>query len=377
MKVIAFYLPQFHETEENNTWWGKGFTEWNNMQKATPLIENQYQPRIPLNNNYYDLSKKENLIWQTKLAKKYNIDGFCCYHYWFNGKLLLNKPMETYLDTKECDLPFCFCWANETWTNAWSTGKSSERKVLIKQEYGGIEEWEKHFKYLLKFFNDSRYMKIDNKPILVIYKPQQIDNLNNRLDYYNKRAQDEGFNGIVFMAQHVSFYDNKKVDKSRISYQIEYQPNFAFYDSKTKFQKLKEKFVDSIKGFVKKHLKSYKSISNPTLKIDSYENVWKKILERKPENNMIPGAFVDWDNTPRYGNRGKVLLNSSPANFEKYFKMQYKRAIEEYKSDYLFIFAWNEWSEGGYLEPDEKYKYGYLETIKRVVSGYKGGDDHK
>lgn len=157
MKVIAFYLPQFHETPENNEWWGQGFTEWNNMKAAKPLFEGHNQPRIPLNNNYYNLLDEKTLEWQTKIAREHGVYGFCCYHYWFGSKMLLEKPMEIYLKDKNCDLPFCFCWANETWTNAWAAETESDRKTLIKQEYGDKEEWERHFQYLLPFFKDERY----------------------------------------------------------------------------------------------------------------------------------------------------------------------------------------------------------------------------
>lgn len=237
MKVIAFYLPQFHETPENNEWWGQGFTEWNNMKAAKPLFEGHNQPRIPLNNNYYNLLDEKTLEWQTKIAKEHGVYGFCCYHYWFGSKMLLEKPMEIYLKDKNCDLPFCFCWANETWTNAWAAETESDRKTLIKQEYGDKEEWERHFQYLLPFFKDERYIKEGNKPLFVIYRPQYITELSARLAYYNKRAQEEGFDGLVFVAQHVSFYAEKSVDKSMFKYQIEYQPGFAFYDMSSWMQK--------------------------------------------------------------------------------------------------------------------------------------------
>ena len=138
MKVLAFYLPQYHQVPENDKWWGKGFTEWENMKKAKPLIKDQYQPRVPLDNNYYDLSDTRVLEWQTKIAKEHGIYGFCVYHYWFGSQLLLERPMELYLNDEKCDLPFCFSWANETWTNAWANDNEKDRKVLIRQEYGNI-----------------------------------------------------------------------------------------------------------------------------------------------------------------------------------------------------------------------------------------------
>ena len=367
MKVIAFYLPQFHETPENNEWWGQGFTEWNNMKAAKPLFEGHNQPRIPLNNNYYNLLNEKTLEWQTEIAKEHGVYGFCCYHYWFGSKMLLEKPMEIYLKDKNCDLPFCFCWANETWTNAWAAETESDRKTLIKQEYGDKEEWERHFQYLLPFFKDERYIKEGNKPLFVIYRPQYITELSARLAYYNKRAQEEGFDGLVFAAQHVSFYAEKSVDKLMFKYQIEYQPGFAFYDMSSWMQKQMSVIKQNVQTWARDHLKSFKSAKKAKLQKLSYDEVWNTVLNRKAEPGMIPGAFVDWDNTPRYKEKGRVLTGATPEKFKEYFGKQLKRARDEYKSDYIFIFSWNEWSEGGYLEPDMKNQYGYLDAIKSCV----------
>ena len=165
MKIIAFYLPQFHEIPENNKWWGKGFTEWVNVKKARPLFENHNQPRVPLNKNYYNLLDEKTQKEQVKLANDYGLYGFCFYHYWFDGKLLLEKPVEKFLENKSLDTHFCICWANEHWTNAWA---NKEAKVLIEQKYGNKKEWKEHFDYLLNFFKDDRYIKENNKPLLVI-----------------------------------------------------------------------------------------------------------------------------------------------------------------------------------------------------------------
>lgn len=148
MNVIAFYLPQFHAIPENDEWWGEGFTEWTNMKKAKPLFKGHNQPRVPLSGNYYDLLNPETLRWQVDLANRYGIGGFCFYHYWFDGHMLLEKPVEMFLADNSLELPFCICWANEHWTNQWVSG---ENKVLIEQRYGGEAEWREHFEYLLPF----------------------------------------------------------------------------------------------------------------------------------------------------------------------------------------------------------------------------------
>ena len=195
MKIIAYYLPQFHEVKENSEWWGKGFTEWVNVKKAKPLYRNHKQPNLPLENNYYDLLNKESVIWQTKLANEYGIDGFCYYHYWFKGKKILEKPAENLLKWKDILQNFCFCWANHDWKKTWN----GTNQILIKQEYGEEKEWEEHFQYLLSFFKDNRYIKIGNKPILMIFNAEAIPRVNERIEYYNKRCKEHGFEGIYII----------------------------------------------------------------------------------------------------------------------------------------------------------------------------------
>ena len=164
---------------------GKGFTEWENVKTAKPLLKNQYQPKIPQNNNYYNLIDNECKQWQIKLAKVNGIYGFCFYHYWFDDHMLLQKPVEQFLNNKDLNIPFCMCWANEPWTKAWV---SKHDGVLIDQRYGGKIEWKKHFEYLLPYFNDNRYIKNDGKPLFIIYRPNQMGCLNDMLDYWQELA---------------------------------------------------------------------------------------------------------------------------------------------------------------------------------------------
>ena len=206
MRIIAFYLPQFHDIPENDEWWGKGFTEWVNVKKAKPLFEGHAQPRVPLNNNYYNLLDDNIKIWQSEIAQKHGIYGFCYYHYWFNGKLLLEEPMEQMLKNKEITIPFCICWANEQWTKAWV----GENKVLIAQKYGDKNEWAEHFYYLLPFLKDERYIYEKGKPLVVIYRPNIIPCLNEMLDYWVELAKKNGLNGITFAYQHL-WEDKKKM----------------------------------------------------------------------------------------------------------------------------------------------------------------------
>lgn len=366
MKIIAFYLPQFHEIPENNEWWGKGFTEWVNVKKAEPLYEGHYQPRIPLNNNYYDLSDKRTQEWQVKIAKDHGVYGFCFYHYWFDGHLLLEKPTEEYLKNKDLDLPFCICWANEHWTKAWV---SKEDSVLIAQKYGGPTEWEEHFNYLLPFLKDERYIYENGKPLIIIYRPEIIDCLNEMLDCWTRLAIENGFEGINFAYQHIGFDLNEKKDDSRFAFNIEYQPTYGNYQlEKDKFKSLK-KMKRAVTTFLENKMKlDLRYIRKPGLIVSDYDKTWEAILEMRPSNDKsIPGAFVDWDNTPRRGSKGRVYEGATPDKFQKYLSEQIIRARDVYKKDFIFLFAWNEWAEGGYIEPDEKFGYGYLQAIKKAL----------
>lgn len=365
MKTIAFYLPQFHEIELNNIHHGKGFTEWTNVKKAVPLYQNHNQPRIPLDDNYYNLLDKDTLIWQTDLARKYNIYGFCMYHYWYSGKKLLEKPIELYLNTKNANLPFCLCWANHSWSKTWT--QSTE--IMQLQTYGDESEWKDHFEYLLPFFKDSRYIKNDNKPLFVIYLPQDIPNCKRRFELYNKLAIENGFAGIDFAFQEVKFASNPKNDIEHFSYGIEYQPGYAIYNYRSKIEQTIRNTGLKILDFIEKKFHIGFNINLKKNEKLDYVTINERIIKTKPLNKkMIPGCFVDFDNTPRKKEFGMSFINNTPENFEKYFRLQVQRAKEVYKKDMLFITAWNEWAEGAYLEPDTKNNYKYLEIIKKVLS---------
>lgn len=376
MKVIAFYLPQFHCIPENDEWWGKGFTEWTNVKAAKPLFKEHNQPIVPLNNNYYNLLDNKTIRWQIDLAKKYNVYGFCFYHYWFDGHMLLQQPMEIMKDDEEANIPYCVCWANENWTNAWKA--DGDVKTLIQQTYGKEDEWERHFNYLLPFFKDKNYILEDNCPFFVIYRPEIIPCLNEMLDYWDKLAKENGFNGMVFAYQQQSFHILEGRDESRFKYNIEYQPAYARYDLRMNADSGVNKAAFLFRNAVRKvcykldekvgtNLTAH--LTRKRITFEDYDELCEQIIARKPDSDKaIPGMFVGWDNTPRRGNTGTVCLNSTPDKFEQYLRLQILNAKENYKKDMIFIFAWNEWAEGGYLEPDEHNKYKYLEAISAAQS---------
>ena len=196
-KILAMYLPQYYEFEQNNRWWGKGFTEWTNVRGSKPLFKGHRQPRVPYKSNYYCLLDKSAIYQQAEYAKNYGIYGWCIYHYWFEGIQMMEKPMEVLLENSDIAINFCFSWANHTWTKA--PGKRDE-KILIKQTYGDESDWKKHFEYLNRFFRDARYIKINNCPVLVLYNAVDIDCWNKLQPFWDNLAKETGWNGIYYIS---------------------------------------------------------------------------------------------------------------------------------------------------------------------------------
>lgn len=350
-KILVFYLPQYHEIEENNKWWGKGFTEWVNVKSGKPLFKNHYQPKVPYKENYYDLSKASALIEQAKLAENYGVDGFCFYHYWFKGKKLLEKPAEILLENPEIKMPYCFSWANETWSRRWN---GSENEVLIKQEYGDKTDWEEHFQYLLPFFKDSRYICFEDKPILLLYRAFDIEKCDEMISYWNERIVEEGFKGIYIIETLGGFQKNGCISNS--SAYVEFEPLYTLRSNVNFFNRLYR--------YIFIHCKLSKI---GFIDCASYDAIWKKILSRKRQDNKKTylGAFPGWDNTARRKRNGLVVKGSDPQKFEKYFLQQYRNSMMM-DNEFIFINAWNEWGEGAYLEPDNKYEFQMLQAIKNV-----------
>ena len=357
-KVIAFHLPQFHGIPENDQWWGKDFTEWDNVKSGVPLFDGHHQPRIPLHSNYYDLSIQSNMVWQMDLAREYGVYGFCYYHYWFNGKLLLEKPVELIREYQGEKLPYCFCWANEPWTRVW-TGDS--KTILMNQEYGGQKEWTNHIDYLMRFFEDEAYIKIDNKPVMVIYRTSSIPDCDQMIEYWNLRCTEKGFDGIYVIEEINTF--QKEPQCSDSDGVLEFEPLYTVTHKRSILEKLVDKvstlYINKKNGITCNYHYRYDAVMKNIIKREGNEN---------PKKKRYLGAFPGWDNTPRKKNNGTIYHRSSPEKFQYFLEVQMKKA-KELESEFVFVNAWNEWSEGAYLEPDETHQYQYLEAIKRCVTG--------
>jgi len=362
-KVIVMYLPQFHRTPENDEWWGEGFTDWVSARNAKPLFEGHYQPHIPLNDNYYDLLDKKTMQWQADLMHKYGIDGICMYHYWFkDSRRILEKPEQNLLEWKDIDMPFCFCWANESWARSWthlfsmtrkganiwnfdSDNKQKQNPILLQQSYGLYDQWKKHLDYLMPFFMDERYIKIDGAPVFVIYKPNEIKCLSEMIIYWKKMAKAEGLADICIVGINCDDASSDYIDIS-----ISFEPLVTIW-------------------------RHYNDIPNNPIKMLDFDNFIRSSLEEKPNwRKCFFGGTVGYDDTPRRGNKGKCIVNNTPEKFNEYtYNLLRKNSL--YGNEYLFINAWNEWGEGMHLEPDKKYSFKYLEALHDAISKTKNLDE--
>lgn len=350
-RLIAFYLPQFHPTPENDEWWGKGFTEWTNVAKAKPLFRGHYQPHVPADLGFYDLRVPETRAAQAELAKSYGVHGFCYYHYWFGGRRILERPFNEVLDSGEPDLPFSLCWANHSWNNIW---QGVANRTLIEQTYPGMDDHERHFQYLLRAFSDDRYIKVDGKPLFVIYKPDDIPDIVRVTDFWRERALKAGLKGLhlVGVSQRSQRWD----------------PRPRGLDACT-MQALPRRDTRIPRKYLETKLKLMLQGNQHILSIYDYEEVLPIFL-RSNETEFLdyPLVLPNWDNTPRSGLNGLVLHNSTPELFRRLLRTAVER-VEKHRPEERIVFlkAWNEWAEGNYVEPDLKFGHGYLDVIRDEI----------
>ena len=360
LRAIAFYLPQFHPIPENDKWWGKGFTEWTNVAKAKPLFRGHCQPHIPADLGFYDLRLPEVRQAQAEMARRYGIEGFCYYHYWFAGKRLIERPFNGVLKSGEPDFPFCLAWANQTWTGIWH---GAPDRVLIEQTYLGIEDYTTHFYSVLDAFVDERYITIDGKPIFVIYDPENLPDTLQFTDLWRELAIKSGLKGLYFIGHADQSWvpENNGFDASVIDSltQARYKLNWFYRGYIGKI------FVKFLHIDLKR---LYREIfSKPTVYL--YKDVIKFLLPQLSSTfDQYPCVIPNWDNTPRGGKNGIVFHNSNPELFGIHLKEAISQtAHKELEKRLVFIKSWNEWAEGNYLEPDQKFGKAYLEVLKDEV----------
>lgn len=354
IRPIAIYLPQFHPIPENDAWWGKGFTEWTNVVKAKPLFEKHYQPHLPADLGFYDLRLQEVREAQADLAKQYGIYGFCYYHYWFNGRRVLERPMNEILKLSRPDFPFCLCWANENWTRRWD---GYDKDVLLKQEYNFADD-KQHIHYLCKIFQDKRYIRIDGKPLFIIYRSELFPDIRKTTQIWREEALKLGI-GDIYLARMESFTSE---DPTELGFDaaIEFQPDWRNFPPKKKatlLERVKYKLLDIDNPYHINRIFEYREF------IDSMLN------KLKPTYKRFPCVVPSWDNSARRQKQAAILDNSTPQLYEEWLTAIVNQFIP-YSSDenLLFINAWNEWAEGNHLEPCQKWGRAYLEATLRAVS---------
>ena len=352
IKAIAIHLPQFHPVPENDNWWGKGFTEWTNVVKARPLFEGHYQPHLPADIGFYDLRLGESRLQQESLAKEFGIHGFCYYHYWFTGKKLLEQPLHRKLENEKEDLPFMLCWANENWTRVWNGG---DKDILLEQKYS-IEDDLNHILDLISYFKDNRYIKVEGKPVFIIYRPDLFPDINATIELWRKEVKKAGFPDIYL--GHALYFDDKL---KTFDFCIDFQPKF----SKRPQPLNSSKFNNYLKAAAKRMGMQKRSCLDL---VYDYENFVDIQINMGFEKNKYPGITPSWDNTARRKENYFVLHNSTPAKYKKWLTHIVKNyPWNKMPESFLFINAWNEWAEGNHLEPCQKWGLKYLEVTQEAL----------
>jgi hypothetical protein len=353
-RLVAFYLPQFYPFPENDSWWGKGFTEWTNVAKARPLFKGHYQPHLPADLGFYDLRLPEARLAQAELARNYGLHGFCYYHCWFEGRRLLDRPFREVLDSGRPDFPFCLCWANETWSRRWL---GEEKAVLLKQTYSP-EDDVNHARWLANAFSDPRYITISGRPIFLIYRPLDLPNPQQTTDVIRSEAVALGVAEpfLVGVDGHTSGRDFRK---QGFDCTLAFQPQLGALPYAMHDGPLMAKLIRNAR----------RGMFDATLKI--YDEAETRTLMKHCQRDFpfIRSVFVSWDNTPRRGRNGIVFHESNPDDFQKALAGAMRAQVESIGIEYpVFINAWNEWAEGNHLEPDQKFGCEYLTRIRQLVT---------
>lgn len=356
VRVIAFYLPQYHPTIDNDKWWGKGFTEWTNVGKARPLFPGHYQPRIPADLGYYDLRLPEVREQQAKLAREAGIEGFCYYHYWFgNGKRELERPFDEVLTSGKPDFPFMLCWANESWhSKFWNKDGSVSKKLLVEQTYPGDEDIVSHFQFVLQAFKDKRYITIDEKPVFMIYQPDHYEEVSHFMDVWRDLAVRNGLPGIFFIASLLHDGSDERVNALK-------EMGFDAVNTVRLWDAFKKK-VGGYKYIIMKIVRMLFGIPYLVRYKKIVADMLTKVERRK---DVFPTIVPNWDHSPRSGRSAMVLTGATPDVFSRHIddvlSIVNEKPIER---RLIFLKSWNEWGEGNYVEPDLRYGKQYIEVMQ-------------
>ncbi|MDO9194748.1 MAG: glycoside hydrolase family 99-like domain-containing protein [Undibacterium sp.] len=346
VKIICFYLPQFHSIPENDAWWGKDFTEWTNVRPAQAQFENHYQPHEPGELGYYNLLDTATQRRQIELAKLYGVEGFCFYFYWFGGKRLLETPIKNYLNDSTLDLPFCLCWANENWSRRWD---GLDHEMLIAQQHSPEDDLA-FIEHVAQYMRDARYIRIDGKPLLIVYRPGLLPHPKETVARWRTWCRESGM-GEIYLAYTQSF---ESLDPAIYDFDaaIEFPPNnSAPTDVTRQVAPLGEDFKCTI--------------------YDATVFTARSEHYTRPAYKLFRSVFPSWDNTARRKNKSTVFLNSSPSLYQRWLENAIRDTVRSQPNPderLVFVNAWNEWAEGAHLEPDAKYGYAYLQSTRDAIT---------
>ncbi len=382
-RLIAFYLPQFHPTPDNDAWWGKGFTEWTNVAKAKPLFPGHYQPHLPADLGYYDLRVPETRAAQAQLAREAGLEGFCYWHYWFAGRRVLERPFNEVVASGEPDFPFCLAWANDSWRSHWY---GAEKRTLVEQTYPGPEDHERHFYALLPAFQDRRYIRVRNRPMFTVFRPKSLPETKAFTEQWQNLAARNGLEGIHFVAH---LFDHEldfpwreagysgavltnelKVMRRRLWHIVQERLRPTSTGSTEAFDL--SRMPDALSALTRLgvHRLLQRLLRWPG-GVHHYQDA--KLFFKSAAGLQLgcyPSVVPGWDNTPRAGPKGIVLHDSSPALFAEHLKETLDAVADRPAEDRIvFVKSWNEWAEGNYLEPDQRFGHGYLNAVRDAIYG--------
>lgn len=352
-RIIAFYLPQYFPTPENDKWWGKGFTEWTNVGRAKPLFKGHYQPKVPSELGYYDLRLREVREQQAQLAKEAGIEGFCYWHYWFNGQRLLDRVFNEVVESGSPNFPFCLCWANHSWyKKTWDPNQPNI--MLMEQTYPGIEDYTNHFNSLLSAFRDKRYIKVDGKPVFGLYKAVDLPDIDLFVDTWNNLAKQNGFSGMYFFGFTYEESQQKTIMNSKLdSVVFDYMYSALRSIEKNKLFKVRRK------------IREFFGLPNYILYTRYTDYVNKLFFADK---RLHPCVIPNFDHSPRSGAKNIIIHDAKPKLFgEMCANVIGKVRKRKGEDNFLFIKSWNEWGEGNYMEPDLKYGRGYIDELRQAT----------
>jgi lipopolysaccharide biosynthesis protein len=351
-RFLAFYLPQFHPIPENDIWWGKGFTAWTNVTKAKPLFNGHYQPHLPSDLGFYDLRLFETQEAQAALAKEYGIYGFCYYHYWFNGRQVLERPVDEIIARRKPDFPFCLCWANENWTRLWNGG---DREILLQQSYSAEDDIA-HIQRLMPIFKDRRYIRVDGRPLFLVYRASRLPDPAATVCRWREQAAKTGLPGLYLCNVESFSTDHGLAPKAGFDAAVEFAPDWRVLPPPLGRKHWRLRFLTRNFGPWENN------------RICRYADLRDAMLAKpRPQYLRYPGVTPMWDNTARRKEDAIILTDSTPEKYESWLR----HAVQNFQppsseENFVFINAWNEWAEGNHLEPCQKWGRAYLEATKHV-----------